>query len=112
MAAIPVVISGVLFDKKNRTTQNVTLVGLQTKAGLQIGGGPVIPETPPEVPTDPPGIWEDPGGYNPGSPGSPLPPEAPPGQKPPIEWHVVWTPDTGWVVVGTPTGPHPAPSKR
>jgi hypothetical protein len=39
-----------------------------------------------------------------------LPPEvAPP--DPAIEWKVVWTPTTGWVVVGVPSGAHPTPSK-
>ena len=29
-----------------------------------------------------------------------------------IEWKAVWTPDTGWVVVGLPQFPHAAPSKK
>jgi hypothetical protein len=40
-----------------------------------------------------------------------LPPEvAPPTPERPIDWKIVWTPTTGWVVVGVPSGAHPAPS--
>lgn len=51
----------------------------------------------------------------PGHPAHPieLPPNLPPSTEEgrPIEWKVGWTPSTGWVVVGIPTGPHPTPSK-
>lgn len=43
MAAVDVTISGVLFDKVNRTTQNVVLIGEATLTGLGIGGGPMPP---------------------------------------------------------------------
>lgn len=39
----------------------------------------------------------------------PLPPEIPNGPK--IEWKAIWTPQTGWAVIGIPTGPTPTPSK-
>jgi hypothetical protein len=42
-----------------------------------------------------------------------LPPEVTPPPvegQPPIEWKVAWTPTTGWIVVGVPSGAHPAPS--
>jgi hypothetical protein len=42
-----------------------------------------------------------------------LPPEIPPeGGAPatPIDWHVGWTPQTGWIVVGVPNVPHPVPA--
>lgn len=116
MAAKPIQISGVLFDKKNRTVQNVYFIGLASDPSLQIGGGPIIPpegEKPP-IPEDPPGIWQDPGGYNPNDPNNPWPPTEPPAEDRPklIEWHVVWSEETGWQVIGVPNVPHPAPSGK
>lgn len=29
-----------------------------------------------------------------------------------IEWKTAWTPQTGWIVVGVPQVPHPAPAKK
>ena len=49
MAAIEVTISGVLYDKLNRTTQQVVLIGEATYTGLGIGGGPIIPPTQPPI---------------------------------------------------------------
>jgi hypothetical protein len=113
MAAKAVTISGVLYDKKGRTVQNVTLIGFMSDTGIQIGGGPIIPEAPPEVSPPDLGIWQDPGGYNPDNPSTPLPPDQPPAEiQKPIEWHVAWSEDTGWIVVGTPTGEHVTPSKK
>lgn len=61
MAAVEVTITGVLYDKLNRTTQQVVLIGEASYTGLGIGGGPVIPPASPGVPTHPiyypPGIW-------------------------------------------------------
>jgi hypothetical protein len=74
-------------------------------------------------PTMPPGFWG--GGMGPGVKPQPhpehpivlppnLPPEIPPpeggGPAIPIDWKVGWTEQSGWIVVGVPTGPHPAPS--
>lgn len=110
MAAIPVIISGVLYDKKNKSQQVVTLMGSATIAGLSVGGGPIIP---PDIPPEavPPGIWQDPGGYNPDNPNQPWP-EPPPDQKPPFEAKVGWTEENGWFVVLVPTGEHPSPSRK
>jgi hypothetical protein len=61
-------------------------------------------------PQQPPGIW---GGANEGFPTPPI--VIPPMDDKPklIDWHVVWTgEEAGWVVVGTPAVPHPAPAKR
>jgi hypothetical protein len=66
----------------------------------------------------PPGYWG--GGMGPGVKPQPhpehpivlppdLPPTTPEGGK--IEWKTAWTPQTGWIVVGVPSEPHPVPSK-
>lgn len=76
MASVEVTITGMLYDKLNRTTQNVVLIGEASLTGVGIGGGPVIP------PGgggggggNPPGIWgpTDPRPSNPisGIPGLP-----------------------------------------
>ena len=136
MAAVEITISGMLYDKVNRTQQNVVLIGEATLTGLGVGGGPIIPpsggqppgiwpgphpEHPiviPEPPTDlpPPTIWPPGPGIE--APEHPIviPPPVDPGGAgiPPgslITWKPVWTPDTGWVVIGVPSVPHPAPSK-
>lgn len=140
MAAVELTFSGVLYDKYNRTIQNVVLIGEASLTGLGVGGGPMPPGQ-----GGPPGIW---GGGNvpmpnppianvPGAPGyrppgdhiwgggnvpMPSPPIAnvpglppttdPPAEpiQPPIEWKAVWHPTEGWVVVGIPNVPHPTPS--
>ena len=81
MAAVEVTISGVLFDKLNRTTQNVVLIGEATLTGVGVGGGPIIPPDKPP-PEKPPGIW---GGGNEPFPTPPIffPPAVPPALKPP-----------------------------
>jgi hypothetical protein len=57
MSAVPVVINGVLMPKEKgggRKPEPAVFIGYATIAGLEVGGGPVIPDTPPEVPVDPP----------------------------------------------------------
>jgi hypothetical protein len=39
-----------------------------------------------------------------------LPATTPPPEERPIDWRVGWTPATGWIVVGVPTGPTVTPS--
>ena len=65
------------------------------------------PEHPIVIPL-PPEIWP-----SPGRPAHPIviPPD-PPNPERPIDWVVGWTEELGWVVVGVPNVPHPAPSKR
>lgn len=58
MSAVEITISGVLFDKLERTSQHVVLIGEATLTGLGPGGGPVVPPGPI---TPPPGIWGPPG---------------------------------------------------
>lgn len=115
MASVEVTISGVLYDKVNRTTQPVVLIGEATLTGLGIGGGPIIPPSEPK----PPQIW---GGGNEPFPtppipvypgGSPDPPKPPETIAPPVTWKPVWLPEQGWVAVGVinPDIPHPTPSR-
>lgn len=96
MAGVEVTITGMLYDKLNRTSQNVVLIGEATLTGVGIGGGPIVPPQQPPggggglpippvdpgygipLPPDfkPPGIWP--------SPGHPAHPIAPGGQPPGI----------------------------
>jgi hypothetical protein len=69
---------------------------------------PGVPSHPIVIPPPPLGIW---GGSNEPFPTPPifLPPDSPEREKL-IEWHIGWSENTGWVVVGTPNVPAPAPS--
>lgn len=139
MAAVEVTITGTLYDKLNRTTQQVVLIGEASLTGVGIGGGPVIPP-PGGGGTQPPTIWPGPGPLphpeHPIAPGGPPPsvwpnpPEGsaphpehpivlpPPGEKPPepinppVAWKALWHPTEGWIVVGliNPEIEHPVPS--
>jgi len=58
----------------------------------------------------PPVIWDPSRPTNPiANPSDPDNPEG--GQQPKIEWKTAWSPSTGWIVVGVPTGPTPTPSQ-
>jgi hypothetical protein len=106
VSAVEITISGVLYDKLNRTMQQVVLIGEASLTGLGVGGGPIIPPpTDPNAPrpSHPIALPGDPwwGGdlrpTNPiAKPGDPwwggdlkpthpivLPPDCPPGMKPP-----------------------------
>jgi len=87
MAGVEVTISGVLYDRLARTTQNVVLIGEATMTGLGVGGGPIIPpggERPPGIwgPTDP---RPTPPIYLPEPPRPPIDPPEGGGDKPPPE---------------------------
>lgn len=57
----------------------------------------------------PPVIWDPSRPANPiVNPGDPDHPEG--DRTPKIEWKTAWSPTTGWVVVGVPTGEHVTPS--
>ena len=103
MPGVDVTITGILYDRQNRTAQNVTLIGEALLTGLGVGGGPIEPEpTPPGIcpspgrPTHPiarPGRPVDPGYGLPDEPIiPPMPGEPPPdgGDKPPPEDHGGW----------------------
>jgi len=115
MAAVPVTISGVLFDKTARTQQPVLIIGMASLTGLGVGGGPIIPDKPDEKP--PLVIW---GGGNEPFPTPPivipippdLQPPKPPGdaiKPPPPEGGWGYHPDYGWGFF--PAGTYPGPKK-
>jgi hypothetical protein len=131
MSAVEVTISGTLFDKLNRTTQQVVLIGEATLTGVGVGGGPVIPPqqpTPPDPnapqPSHPimlPGMpgWGVPPGAHPshpialpGDPWWPKPPVQPPQppevvKPPPPEGGWGWVPPYGWAYFPSPSDPTP-----
>lgn len=93
MAAIQVTIDGLLYDKLNRTVQNVVLIGEASLTGLGVGGGPMPPG--PGVPGQPPTIWPNPPEGQAPLPSHPIalpgdpwwpkpPPELPPPGSPPV----------------------------
>lgn len=127
MAAVPVTIVGTLTD--NDGSKNVTLAGLASLTGLEVGGGPLPggdgglhPEHPiywpspghPEHPIYlPPGIWPNPPEGQAPIPMPPIyipPPAGSPPNTPRLEVKTVWTLREGWQVVLVPTGEHPTPS--
>lgn len=112
MAAVEVTISGMLYDKINRTQQNVVLIGEAFLTGLSVGGGPIIPPPEDKPPRPPLGIWPNPPEGQaplpshpialPGDPWWPKPPIEPPtpqppeGKPPPAEGGWGWWPPYGW----------------
>ena len=57
MAAVPVIINGVLMPKQKGGDDKpipAVFLGYASIAGLEVGGGPVIPDNPPDPPIDPP----------------------------------------------------------
>jgi hypothetical protein len=82
------------------------------------GMGPGVKPQPPGSPGgSPPQIWPNPPEGQAPIPSHPivLPPDLPPTMPPPdsrpIDWRTAWTPITGWVVIGMPSGPTPTPSE-
>ena len=106
MAAVELTFSGVLYDKYNRTQQNVVLIGEASLTGVGVGGGPIIPPgggggQPPNYPNVPPHpafpIWGGPGAGFPGGPGyppvvggGPMPPGQGGGGQPPHPAFPIW----------------------
>jgi hypothetical protein len=62
----------------------------------------------------PPVIWDPSRPTNPiANPGDPNNPGAGQAEQgPKIEWKTAWSPSTGWIVVGVPTGEHVTPSEE
>lgn len=127
MAAIPVTIVG-----QDGNGNPITIIGMMSLTGVGVGGGPIMPTPPtgppvypvhPIAPNYPPGNYPSLPIYWPGYPpgwGTPPIVQPPPGggggdggpTTPPIDWQIAWSPDTGWIVVGIPQFPHPAPSDK
>ena len=92
------------------------LPGSQPRPDQGLPGPQPHPEHPIVLPPDS-GGWEPVFIWGPGDPRptvpivipEPIPPE---GNRPAIEFKPIWTPVTGWVVIGIPTGPHPVPSAK
>lgn len=122
MAAVEVTITGMLYDKLARTTQNVVLIGDATLTGLGVGGGPLPggPGQPPGGGGSPPGTWGGSGqpfptppianvpgvpGYRP--PGSiwPNPPEG----SAPLPEHPIALPGDPWWPPDAPQAPQLPP---
>ena len=126
MASVPMMISGVLWDKATKSGRPVALYGEAYIVGLEVGGGPIIPGGEPPLgiwgpPDMPPGFWG--GGMGPGvkpqpKPEHPIvlpdpptePPPTPGEPKPPPPgggWG--WHPEYGWgyfpMVGGKPQPP-------
>jgi hypothetical protein len=57
MAAVPVIINGVFMPSGRSASDKPIkgqMIGYASIAGLEVGGGPIIPDPPPEIPVDPP----------------------------------------------------------
>jgi len=119
MSVVPIILSGVFYPKNKKDPPLVgTFVGNAAIAGLEVGGGPIIPpdEVPPVEPPlviwgppdMPPGFWG--GGMGPGVKPQPhpehpivLPPEQPP--SPPEKPHEGWNwseAKSGWYYLYIP----------
>jgi hypothetical protein len=97
-------IDGVLWDKAHKSGKAVTLIGVASIVGLEVGGGPIMPPTQPPGGGQPPvhpehPIWGPPGINLPPGPGfppvagHPLPPVPPGGGQPPGQpIHPIWGP--------------------
>lgn len=98
MAAVEVTITGMLYDKLNRTTQNVVLIGEASFTGLGVGGGPMPPGS-----GSPPSVWP-----GPGHPEHPIywPPSVWPDPRPPASG----SPPSIWP--GRPTHPIVLPPEQ
>ena len=130
MASVPLTLDGALYDLWAKTTQRVVFIGQASLTGLGVGGGPILPDTPPSA--GPPGhpehpIWGPPGISLPPGPGfppvagHPLPippvdtiPPPPEGEKPPPAdggWGYWGDPVNSWVYKPGPgqKTPKPAP---
>lgn len=97
----PPVISGGPIDPY----PDIGFPGPQPGGPVHIWGGPYFPPIVnwPTFPSNPI--------TNPGDPNNPA--EGQPGgnRTPKIEWKTAWSPSTGWIVVGVPTGEHVTPSQ-
>jgi hypothetical protein len=122
MAAVPVILSGVLYPKNKKDPPVVgTFVGNAVIAGLEVGGGPIIPpDQLPEVPKPEPPlvIWGGP--FDPPHPehpivlpDPPLPPIKPPvTPEPPHEGWNFSQAKSGWYYLYVPGEGEASPKRR
>lgn len=128
MTAVPLTVVGTLTGKDG--SENVTLVGMATITGLEVGGGPGpgYPAHPIAPGGRPPSVWP-----SPGHPAHPIVipptiwPDPPEGQGPTVEHpivlphppqiqgpdlqvKIVWSEEDGWAIILVPAGTTPAPS--
>ena len=87
-----IIITGMLYDKIARTTQNVSLIGEAFLSDLHIGCGPILPPVLPPGPVDP--------GF-----GRPTPPDMIWGGRPGPGGGGSWVPPGIW---GGPIDPYPS----
>lgn len=112
MAGIEITISGTLYDKLARTTQQVVLIGEATYTGLSVGGGPIYPpDYHPEHPIVlPPPHPEHPIVLPPEKPPT-EPPVDPPTNPPSPSWVWGFSFRYGWHPVYVPGPGQPGPKK-
>jgi hypothetical protein len=86
MAAVPIKIVNAKIAGGGQLMEDCTITGSIGLSGVEVGGGPVIPD-PEQPPPDPGKPWEV---------------------------KTVWTPDSGWAVILVPADETtvPTPSKR
>lgn len=129
MAAVPIVLQCIIYPKdKSVAPYPATIAGFASIAGLEVGGGPVLPpEDKPPIPPDH-GIWPNPPEGIAPHPEHPIvippvPPDVPP--DPPVSTQPVkpnawnWNdgsspanPNTGWYYVYVPGPSAPSPKKK
>lgn len=114
MAAVPVIITGICARRdKTEEPYPVTITGIAQIAGLEVGGGPILPEPPDEKPPEPPlTIWPKPGDPDMPFPEPPIPPIDPPAA--PVIPHEGWNWSalkSGWYYIYVPK-PGDAQPKR
>ena len=117
MAEIPVIIVGTVFPRdKSVDPYPATITGWAHIAGLEVGGGPILP--PDEVPpVEPPLVIWGGGGIgdyiDAGLPEPPTPPEKPP--SPPEKPHEGWNwsqAKSGWYYLYVPGEGQAGPKRR
>lgn len=120
MSTVPVIFTGVFYPKGKTADDKPlpgTFVGNAAIAGLEVGGGPILPPTDPSIPpVDPPlVIWGGPIDPYPDHglpmPQPPFPPQNPP-SKPDVP-HEGWNwSGEGWYFVIKPGAGDPQPKRR
>ena len=115
MAEVPVVIVATIFPRdKTVKPYPATITGWAHIAGLEVGGGPILPPDQVPQPEPPLVIWGGPIDPYPdhGLPTPPTPPDKPP--TPPVPPHEGWNwsaAKSGWYYLYVPGPSAPGPKK-